>query len=61
MKTLNLTRHDLEERIARFDKLQPMSTAKDLALSQEASGDLRRDRRQESIETLARGCVCSTP
>jgi quercetin dioxygenase-like cupin family protein len=30
MKTVNLTRQELEERIARFDKLQPMSTAKDL-------------------------------
>ena len=36
MKTVNLTRQELEERIARFDKLQPMSTAKDLAVSQEA-------------------------
>lgn len=31
MKTVTLSRGELEGRIARFDKLQPMSTAKDLA------------------------------
>ena len=36
MKTVNLARQDLEERISRFDKLQPMSTMQDIAhVSQE--------------------------
>ena len=37
MKTVSLTRQELETRIARFDKLRQMSTAKDLeTVSQEA-------------------------
>lgn len=31
MKTVKLTRQELEERISRFDKLQPMSSMQDLA------------------------------
>jgi quercetin dioxygenase-like cupin family protein len=40
MKTANLTRPELEKRIARFDKLQPMSTAKDLASVPPAAYDI---------------------
>jgi len=31
MKTVNLTRQEVEERIARFDRLQPMSTMQEIA------------------------------
>ena len=40
MKTVNLTRQELEERIARFDKLQPMSTTKDLTAAPQEAYDI---------------------
>lgn len=40
MKTVNLTRQDLEQRIARFDKLQPMSTTKDLTAAPQEAYDI---------------------
>jgi quercetin dioxygenase-like cupin family protein len=40
MKTVNLTRQDLEQRIARFDKLQPMSTTKDLTTVPQEAYDI---------------------
>ena len=40
MKTVNLTRQELQERIARFDKLQPMSTTKDLTAAPQEAYDI---------------------
>lgn len=40
MPTVNLSHQELEQRIARFDKLQPMSTAKDLAAVPQEAYDI---------------------
>lgn len=40
MKTVNLSRQELEERIARFDKLQPMSTMQDIATVPQEARDI---------------------
>ena len=40
MATVNLGRQELERRIARFDKLQPMSTANDLAAVPQEAYDI---------------------
>jgi quercetin dioxygenase-like cupin family protein len=40
MKTVTLSRQELEERIARFDKLQPMSTMQDIATVPQEARDI---------------------